>query len=143
MDILFKAYFKVFRHGSKKNEKKIRRAGQRIWIGSSDKATECEKWMLRYLVKERIQQKIDTPISCDINCKFTFYYPKTVYFTKKGERNKTIGDLDNLNQLPLDCLQKVGIIINDTIVCGFDGTRREPIEGSDYFLKIELSKYNG
>jgi len=143
MEILFQAYFRCLRHSSKKNEKRIHNAGSRQWIGSSNKATECEKWMMRALQNEKLKQRLDKPIECDISAKFIFYFPKTVYYTKKGERSKSLSDLDNLTQLPLDCLQKSGVILNDTLVCSFDGTRRMPIDGTDYYIKIELTKFEG
>lgn len=140
-EILFQAYFRCLRHSSRKNEKKIHRTASRSWIGSSEKATECEKWTLRALHIERLKQRLDKPIDCDINAQFILYFPKTIYNTKKNVRSKSIGDLSNLIQGPEDCLQIAKIIENDTLVCGYDGSRRKYIDGSDYFIKIVLTKY--
>lgn len=140
-EILFKAYFKTMRHASFKNEKKIMRSGSRSWIGSSNRASESEKWIMRYLSIEKIKQKIDAPIECDIHAKFIFYFPKSVYYTKKNVRSKTLPDIDNLPPIIFDCLQETGIILNDTFVCSIDGTRRMPIEGNEYFVSIELFKF--
>ena len=119
------------------------KSGSKRWIGKSKTADLCEQLLLKSLLIEKLKQKIDEPITCDINLKCIFYYPNSVFYTKKGIRSKTIGDLDNLTQLPLDCLQKAKIIANDTIVCGLDDTRRMPIDGHEYFLKIEVSEFHG
>jgi Holliday junction resolvase RusA-like endonuclease len=140
-NVLFKCLIKINRHGIKKNSKQIfmnKKTGARF-IASSNNAKVAENWLLARLQVEKLKQKIDLPIDCDINAKFVFYFPKSVYYTKKGLRSKTLSDLSNLYELPQDCLQKINIILNDTLICSHDGSRREPIEGSDYFLEITLS----
>lgn len=142
-DILFKCKIKVPRHGILKNSKQIRvnkKTGARF-IASSDNSTLCEAWIMRSLHMERIKQKIDEPINCDLIALFMFHFPNSVYFTKKGIRSKTLPDLDNLYSLPQDCLQKAKIIENDSIICGHDFSRRVPIDGIDYFVEIILLKY--
>lgn len=94
--------------------------------------------MIRLLRIEKLKSRIDEPIACDVRAVFKFYFPASVYFNKKGARSKTLPDLSNLYQLPEDVLQKVGIILNDTQVESHDGSRRLPIEGSEYWLEIEL-----
>ena len=138
--ILFSAYFKVLRHSAKKNEKEIHYRGQKKWIANNSKASLAEKWMEHYLVINKLKQRIET-IECDLHAKFTFYFPKTVYYTKKGVRSKNLPDLSNLYELPQDALQEVGIISDDTQICSHDGSRREPIDGSEYYIRIELFKF--
>lgn len=141
-DILFKCLIKVNRHGIKKNSKQIfvnKKTGSRF-IASSNNSKVSECWLMARLHIEKIKQKIDQPIDCDLNATFKFYFPKSVYFTKKGPRSKTLSDLSNLYELPQDCLQKSGIILNDTLICSHDGSRRLPIDGPDYYLEIILSK---
>jgi len=156
MEILFQAYFRVARHAASKNEKTIRQAGKggRSFIGKKNKTLDCEALLLRSLYLERLRQHIDIPIVCDINAQFIFYFPKTIYFTKKGIRSQSLPDLSNLYELPQDCLQKNQcpfpkkhpqyreqmIIGNDTQICSHDGSRREPIDGTEYYLKIILTK---
>ena len=137
--ILFKCKVQVPRHSSKKNEKEPRSAGGRIFIGKSDRAVMSEKWLTQKLTIEKLKQRVET-IECDINAKFTFYFPKTIYFTKKGERSKKLGDLSNLLELPQDVMQKLKIIENDTQICSHDGSRRVPSEDGGYWLEIELTK---
>jgi Holliday junction resolvase RusA-like endonuclease len=141
--ILFKCLIKINRHGIKKNSKQIfmnKKTGHRF-IASSNNAKVAENWLLSKLQIEKLKQKIDSPIDCDINAKFIFYFPKSVYFTKKGLRSRKLPDLDNLICLPLDCLQKSKIILDDSIVCSLDGTKRLPINGTDHFLEIIISRY--
>lgn len=138
--ILFKAYFKVPKHGILKNSKQLlfNKGTGKHFISKSDDAVICEQWMLARLRIEKIKQRLDT-ISTDINAKYVFHFPKTVYYTKKGERSLRIPDLDNLLSMPNDCLQKAEVISNDTIICSFDGSHRAEIEGTEYYLEIELT----
>jgi len=142
--ILFNCTLNVSKFGILKNSKQIlinRKTG-RHFIAKSDDASKLEAELLRKLHIERIKQRLDT-ITCDVNAKFIFHYPKTVYYTKKGERNKKVGDLSNLIQLPEDCLQKSGIIQNDVQIYSLDGSCRKPIDSNNYFLEIELTKVEG
>lgn len=141
-DILFKSLFKTNRHGILKNSKQIflnKKTGMRF-ISSSQNSKTSEQWLLAKLQLEKLKNKIDEPIDCDINAKFIFYFPESIYYTKKGNRSLKLPDLDNLFGLVNDCLQKSKIITNDTLICSFDGSRRMPIKGAEYFLDIQLSK---
>lgn len=97
--------------------------------------------MTSRLTLEKLKQRIDEPITKDLNAKFTFFFPKTVYFTKKGARNQKLPDLSNLYELPQDVLQNVGIILNDTNICSHDGSRRAPTDDPKYFIEIELTEF--
>ena len=136
--ILFKCRVQVSRHSSKKNEKEPRRRGNRTFIGKSEKALICEKWLTQRLTIEKLKQRVET-ISCDLNAKLIFYFPQTIYFTKKGERSKKLPDTSNLYELPQDIMQKLQIIENDTQICSHDGSRRLPSEDNQYWLEIELT----
>lgn len=140
--ILFKAYLQISRFGILKNSKQIllnKRTG-RPFVAKSDDAMKLEQELIRKLHIERLKQKIDL-ITCEVNAKFVFHYPASVFFTKKGEMSMKISDLDNLMGMPLDCLQKANILQNDIQVCGFDGTRRKPIDSNMYYLEIELTRF--
>jgi Holliday junction resolvase RusA-like endonuclease len=140
--ILFSCKFKTIKHGILKNNKQIflnKKTGARF-ITSSQNSKTSEQWLLSKLQLEKLKNKIDEPINCDINAQYTFYFPESIYYTKKGQRSLKLPDLDNLFGLVNDCLQKAEVISNDTIIGGFDGSRRKPIKGSEYFLEIILSK---
>lgn len=141
-EVLFKCLIKVNRHGILKNNKQIfvnKKTGARF-ITSSQNSKTSEQWLLSKLHLEKLKNKIDDSINCDINAKFIFYFPESVYYTKKGHRSLKLPDLDNLFGLVNDCLQKSQIITNDTLICSFDGSKRMPIKQTDYYLEIILTK---
>lgn len=141
-EILFKAFFPVIKHGILKNSKQIlfNKSKQQHFIGKSKDADLCEKHLIMKLNIERIKQKLDT-IETDIQVKLIFYFPKTIYYTKKNERSLKLPDIDNLFGTVFDCLQKAQIIKNDTQICSVDGTRRLPIDKTDYYLDIEIINF--
>lgn len=136
---MFKCTLLVQRHSSKKNEKKIRRCGNKSFIGKSDRAKTAEDWLILKLRAEKFKQRIDT-ITDDLNARFIFYFPKSVFYTKKGDRSKKIPDQSNLYELPQDVMEKVKIIENDTQICSHDGSRRMVSKDNNYYLEIELTK---
>ena len=139
-EILFETYFRCGRHWSKKNENGIRKAGNKRWIGGNKNSHAARDWLIKMLILARLKNRLDEPIDCDINAQFIFYFPKTVFYTKKGVRKKTLGDTSNLYQGPEDCLQKARIIVNDEQICSHDGSRRLPIEGTEHYIKIILTR---
>lgn len=136
--IVFKCLVEVNKHGILKNSKRIMKkwSGQRF-IGKSEKAQYAQDYLNAVLMREKLKSKLDT-IDFDVNVKFVFHYPKSVYFTKAGKRSNKVGDLSNLYELPQDCLQKVGILANDGLIVSHDGSRRVPAE--KYMLEIEITK---
>lgn len=142
--ILFSAKFKVQKHGILKNGKQIRfnNRTKKNFITKNDLVLALENYLIIKLRQLKIIHKIDDPITQDISICFKFYFPKSIYFTKKGLRSRTLSDLSNLYELPQDCLQKAGIISNDTQICSHDGSRRLPIEGTDYYLEIIISQFH-
>jgi Holliday junction resolvase RusA-like endonuclease len=140
-EVLFKCRFKVPWHSSKKNEKMPARRGRRMFIMKTEDAKYAEGWMLSHLAKAKIASNVLVPIACDIQAQFKFYFPESVYYTKKNVKSETLPDLSNLCQLPEDCLQKIKIIKNDNKIESLDGSRRLPIKGDEYFLEITLFKY--
>ncbi len=140
-EILFKCRFKVPRHASKKNEKEPGISRNHIYIRQKAKSRYAEQRMLHSLFIEKLKQRIDQPIENDISIKFTFYFPETIYYTKKNQRSKKLPDLSNLYQLPEDVLQKAKIILNDTQIENHDGSRRLPISGTEYWLEIEIRNF--
>ena len=138
---IFKCKLIVEKHGIKKNSKRILKnfkTGQRF-IGSSSSAQKQESILTHKLHIERLKQRLDT-INHDIHIKYVFYYPKSVYFTKKGVRSKNLADLSNLIETPSDALIKAKIIQDDNLIVSLDGTRRDFIEDNNYWLEIEIFK---
>ena len=140
-EVLFSCKIQVPKHGIKKNSKEIRmnfKTKQRF-IGSNNRVLNTQKYLLTKLQIEKLKKRLDC-ISCDINIAMIFYFPKTVFYTKKNDRSKLIADLSNLYQLVEDCLQKIKIIENDSLICSHDGSARKPIDDNNHWLEIIISK---
>lgn len=138
--ILFECMIETNGHGILKNNKQIfRTKSGRSFISSSDRAKSAQEFLLTKLRIEKLRKRIDT-ITCDLNASFHFIYPKSVYFTKKGHRSNKVADMDNLLQLPFDCLQKSGIISNDSQICSLDGSSRGWFDDNKYYLTIVLKR---
>lgn len=139
--IIFKCLVEVNKHGVLKNSKRILKkwSSEQRFIGKSENAEYAQKYLNAVLMREKLKSRVDT-IDFDVNVKFVFHYPTSVYFTKAGKRSNKVGDLSNLYELPQDCLQKVGILANDSLIVSHDGSRRAPIEGVKYMLEIEISR---
>lgn len=135
-EVLFQCAFDVSKHFSQKNTKRIFRNR----LIQDPKEQHHKNYLIQKLIIARLKNKLIEPISCDINLSITFVFPKTVYFTKKGLRNKKIPDLSNLIQGPEDALAKASIIVDDTQVIGLDNCQR--IAGEAYRLIITITKAN-
>jgi Holliday junction resolvase RusA-like endonuclease len=109
-----------------------------MFIGKSSKAKFAEDWMIRKLSEAR--KSLDKSITCDINAKMLFYFPKDIFTTKKGDRSKKLNDLSNLIELPADVMQKVSIINNDQQIVSLDGSRRIESPDEHYWLEITLTE---
>jgi Holliday junction resolvase RusA-like endonuclease len=138
---LFKCIIELPKHAIKKNGKSIfqnKSTGQRF-IASNSKSQHLMSVLNAQLLKEKLKQRIDT-IECDVNVKFIFGIPSSVYFTKKQTRSSRVPDLSNMVEAPQDAMQKVGIITNDSNIYSLNGSCRVPIEGAVYKLFIEITK---
>lgn len=123
----------VDRHLSKKNNRDIffnRKTG-RAFPGKSKDLKNAEKWMIMQMLAQINLLEESLPMKGDLHISFRFFFEN--YYTKKGDRNKKLPDLNNLIHLPADCLQSAGIIENDTDICSIDGSSREP-SGSNYLI---------
>jgi len=137
--ILFSCKFVVPSHSVKKNGKQIsfnKSTGKRF-LRSNDKALFYEKWLTQKLMCEKLKQRIDT-INEPVILKLQFYFPESKYYTKKNIVSKNLADISNLYESPQDALQKAGIIENDRLVEGHDGSRRIPIKDNAYYLEITI-----
>ncbi|MBL0233219.1 MAG: RusA family crossover junction endodeoxyribonuclease [Chitinophagaceae bacterium] len=140
---LFSLYTEVASHVSKKNNRDIfinKKTG-RMFPSKSTKLRDMEHYLTRQLINEKLRSSLKT-IDHPIEIKFTFLFPNDHYFTKKGNINKKIPDLSNLYELPQDCLQKAGVIENDTLIHSHDGSRRLPNNKDYYELHIEIFKHD-
>lgn len=111
-------------HAVKKNNRPIHGRGLKKWIGKSDRLKNAEHYLTSMLMDHRIMSGYPKPLTGDLHAVFIFTFEE--YFTKKGERARTLPDLSNLLELPADCLQEAGIIQNDSDICLFDGSCRLP-----------------
>lgn len=137
---LFKCIIDLPKFPIKKNNKSIFRnkATGRSFIASNSKAQNLMNILNAKLLQEKLRAGIE-PIDCEVNCSYQFYFPQSVYFTKQGKRSSKVADLSNLFEAVSDGLQKVGILQNDSLINGFDGSFRAAIpEG--YKLKIVITK---
>jgi Holliday junction resolvase RusA-like endonuclease len=135
---LFYASIEVERHATKKNGRTIFFAGKRPILGKSQALRDAESNLVLELRSARNTYGITEPIECDMRALFIFHFAN--YFTKRGPRNKKLGDLSNLYQLPEDCMEEAGIIVNDSLICSHDGSRRVPSDRNRleiYLLRFE------
>jgi len=120
----------------KKNRRPIfrnKRTG-RPFIGKSKELRALEDELILKLRHFKNVCRIEKPINKDVYAVFFFYFPKDVFFTKKGFRSKNIPDLLSLLEGPCDCLQAAGIIEDDNLIDGLEQSRRLP--GEEYLLEI-------
>ena len=80
------------------------------------------------------------PIDLFINAKIVFYFPKDVFYTKKGIVSGKLPDLSNLYSIVEDSLQFVGILKNDRLIRQHNGSDRLPSKDDKYSLSITLTK---
>jgi Holliday junction resolvase RusA-like endonuclease len=140
-EVLFYAEFIVPNHSSKKNGKQIsfnKKTG-RNFIRSNDKVLNAQSVILNKLNKLKADTSFKT-ITDDVIAEFVFWFPENVFYTKKGLRSKTLNDLSNLYEQAQDCLQRAGIIENDTQIVNHGNSHRRPTKGDQFWLEIKLIK---
>ncbi len=128
-------------HLSKKNGRPIfknRRTGI-SFTGKSQRLRITEKAMIEQFILQRKKQGIIEPLSCRLWTIMHFHFKREDFFTKKGEISLKLPDLSNLLQLPEDCLQKAGVISNDTLIDSHDLSRR--LIGPTNKLEVFILKY--
>lgn len=98
----------------KKNSRKIMRSFKtgKPFLGKTDSLKAAEMSAYYELSAQKTAQKFKM-INFPVNIKFTFYLP-----------TNRLPDLSNLYQLPEDSLQTAGILKNDNLIGGHDGSRR-------------------
>lgn len=134
--IIFNASLKVHRHYVLKNNKQIvfNRKTRRSFIKSSDEVLEAKDYLVNVF---RSIHDGKPPISQYVSLKCLFYFPKEVFFNKKGERSKRVPDTSNLYQIVEDALEEAGVIENDRLIEDHNGSRR--LVGDEFRLEVELS----
>ena len=135
-EVLFECAFDVSKHFSQKNTKRIFRNR----LVQDPKEQHHKNYLIQKLNLARLKNKLDEPISCDINLSIAFIFPKSVYFTKKNQRSKKLPDLSNLIQGPEDALIKARIIEDDTQVISLDNCQR--VAGEAYRIVLRITKAN-
>jgi Holliday junction resolvase RusA-like endonuclease len=135
---LFYTKLKIDKHWSKKNNNRIRKAGNRFFLGKTSELIKATDDLIRYLtLKKALYQ---TPaIEVPIQAIFKFYFNN--FFTKKNQMNLKLGDLSNLIQLPEDSLQKAEIIKDDALIMSYDGSRKLPSSDNFNYLEIEIKEF--
>lgn len=136
---LFHARIEMPSHVSKKNNRPIHGRGSHKWIGKSERLRFTETFLTLKLKELADQQGLSEPIDLPIWAVLHFHFPKDVYLTKKGVMNKKLPDLSNLYELPQDCLERAGVILNDSLICSHDYSRR--LIGDRFLLEVFLLEY--
>jgi len=123
---LFYATISVERHFTKKNSRPIFRGkGGKPFLGKDPTFSKAETSMVSYLRTQAPDFGITEPLECDLWAVFFFHFDN--YYVKDGSRrSKRVGDLSNLYQMPEDCLQRAGIIKDDSQIVSHDLSRRLP-----------------
>jgi Holliday junction resolvase RusA-like endonuclease len=139
---VFKAIIELPKFPIKKNSKAIfrNRATGRPFIASNSKAQNLMNILNAELLKAKMMNKDFKTIDYDVNVSFQFYVPQKIYYTKQGKRSNKVGDLSNLVESPQDALQKVGILANDSLINGLDGSFRAAIDSDVHKLKIIITR---
>ncbi len=142
-NMIFRHLIEVESHVVKKNGRDVffnKKTG-RMFPGKSAKLVKAENHLVKafrhawWMTFNEDKSPINYPV---IMCAI-FHFNEKTYYTKKGNINKKLPDLDNLYGLVQDCLQKAGVIENDFYIDGHDGSRRKPTPDQNY-LEIMLFK---
>lgn len=131
-EVIFKCYFAVPFHGTKKLQK------NKISKTRADKIQSrvnlLKEFIERKILIEKIKQRIDTPIDHNIQLCLKFYFPESIFNLKR------LPDLAGLYELPQAVLAATGVIASVSLVQSFDGSRRLPTESNNCSLSIEITK---
>jgi Holliday junction resolvase RusA-like endonuclease len=133
---LFTAKIKVPFHATKKNKYRIGKA--RMF---KDSRTLWYEEIVLLELRSRINRvQLNEPLTGLMWAMFKYYFPRDVYYTKKGQMSGRLPDLSNLHEGIQDCLQKAKVIDNDRLICSHDGSRR--LVGEEYLLEVTLFRFD-
>ncbi len=113
------------RAGIKKNSKRIVRNGRRTFAVPSDTYKAWESKACTYVKRAMIGMQL--PITVPVNMRAIFYF----------ENHAHEPDLSNLYQGIEDVLEKCGVILNDKLIYGHDGSRKMFGEESRVEIKLQ------
>lgn len=140
-ELLFSAHIPVFRHVTKKNNRKIWRPKnnhQKLIIGKSELLMQAEKNIKTYLIAAKSNYKTAKfPFIKPMQLVCYFYFDN--FLTKKNQFNLKIPDLSNLYQLVEDELQSTQIIDNDCWIFSHSGSERRA--SNKNYLDLFLFSY--
>lgn len=114
--LLFDTTILMKEFGILKNNKQIIKCPRtkRPRLIMSKKSSIAKSYIMNHLQLEKNKKSISSSIDFPVAVSFKFYFTERNYYTQKNTIKKTMGDLSNLYQLPEDCLEKVGILENDS-----------------------------
>jgi Holliday junction resolvase RusA-like endonuclease len=124
---------------TKKNMLTIRRPKFRAggWISPSKKYQDWELGAAKELMVQRIEQGFET-ITQRVNVSFLIFY-----FQKPGKQEP---DLSNLIQSCEDAMVKAGILQDDSLIVGFDGSTKCPVktkESAGAIIRVKVVEWPG
>lgn len=93
----------------KKNNRPIYKKGDKSFLGKSRKLADVEESMIWEMKMQNTLEFIKTPVNV------------CMHFYLGSKRRK---DLSNMYQIVEDCLESAGIIENDSLIYGHDGSRK-------------------
>lgn len=139
-DLLFHCYIPVNNHVLKKNNRPIYKNGSKSFLGKSQALVRAEHYLISQFTLLSRKARIYEPIVDDIWLMMLFHYHKDQYYTKKGYRKKTLGDLSNHYQIVEDCLQTAKVIHDDNQIQAHDWSRILPAE--ETALELYIIRYD-
>lgn len=143
-DLLFKFEMKLPRHIVKKNGRPIKFNGNKPFLGKTPELLMAENMMILHMRKHCNKILMREPIMVPIWCVFHFYFTEKEFYCKsgpnKGNPKLNLPDLSNLYELPQDCMEKAGVIVNDNQIWSHDLSRRRV--GNKTKIVIHIFKFN-
>ena len=121
---------------SMKNNNRIRKSGNRIFVGKEQALIRDKNYLILKL-RQAWEQK--PAIQYPVHATFIFHFAN--FYTKQNKMNMRLGDLTNIIQLPEDCLQSAGVIQDDCLIYSLDGSRKYPSKDDKNYIEIHLQKF--
>lgn len=134
----------IEKHVVKKNNRPIWRGR----IGKSKELIFAEDFLRRAFRTQANHQEITEPLTGPIWVIMHFYFTTDRYYIKQSKRkedangkirSRKLPDLSNLYELPQDCLQAAGIILDDNLIESHDLSRR--LVGENNRLEVFILRY--
>lgn len=141
-DVLFHAYIPLASHCVKKNSRPIFRNQKtgRVFLGKSPALHSAEETIVTHFKSIKNRCHLLEPIKDPVWMMALFKFSHEQFYTKKGLISKNLPDQSNLYQLPEDCLQQAGVIVDDGQIYSHDWSRRLPWH--ETALEIFILRYS-